>query len=345
MSPRVLTYVEALREAHQQAMRADDGVVVMGQGVDDPGGIFGSTLNLHKEFGPHRSFDMPLAEESITGIANGMALAGMRPIVVHARIDFLLLAMNQIVTHAAKWRFMFGDENRMPVVYRAVIGRGWGQGAQHAQSLQAMFMHVPGLAVAVPASPYDAKGLLLAAVAGGGPVVFIEHRQLYGAKGEVPEAPYTIPFGKARVARQGKDVTVVAVSQMVEVSLAAAAALEKEGISVEVIDPRTLAPLDIETIFASVRKTGRLVVVDNGWLTCGAASEIAARAAEGCFESLAAPVARVGFPGVPVPSSHVLEAAYYPNWETVAAAVQRTLRRPVRQRAEAFDDKGLRESW
>lgn len=345
MSPRVRTYVEALREAHQQAMRADDGVVVMGQGVDDPSGLFGSTLDLHKEFGADRCFDMPLAEESITGIANGMALAGMRPIVVHARIDFLLLAMNQIVTHAAKWRFMFGDDNRMPVVYRAVIGRGWGQGAQHAQSLQALFMHVPGLAVAVPTSPYDAKGLLLSAVAGGGPVVFIEHRQLYGAKGEVPEAPYAVPFGKARIARPGRDVTVVAVSQMVEVSLAAAAALEKEGVSVEVIDPRTLAPLDTETIFESVRRTGRLVVVDNGWLTCGIASEIAARAAEGCFESLIAPVARVGFPGVPVPSSHVLEAAYYPNWETVAAAVQKTLRRPVRQRAEAFDDKGLRESW
>lgn len=345
MSGRVATYVEALLEAHRIAMRADDGVVVMGQGVDDPGGIFGSTLDLHKEFGPHRSFDMPLSEESITGIANGMALAGMRPIVVHARIDFLLLAMNQIVSHAAKWRFMFGPENRMPVVYRAVIGRGWGQGAQHAQSLQAMFMHVPGLAVAVPSSPYDVKGLLLAAVGGDRPVVFIEHRQLYGNKGDVPEGHYVVPFGKARVVRAGTDVTVVAISQMVDVSVVAAAALEKEGISIEVVDPRTLFPLDEETILESVRKTGRLVVVDNGWLACGPSAEICARAAEKCLDALKAPVARVGFPAVPVPSSHVLEAAYYPNWETVAAAVQRTMRRPVRARAEAFDDKGLRESW
>ncbi len=345
-APRTLSYGEALREAQAQSMRRDGDVIVMGQGVDDSGGIFGSTLNLHKEFGEHRAFDMPLAEESITGIANGAALAGLKPVVVHARIDFLLLAMNQIVTHAAKWRFMFGDANRMGVVYRGVIGRGWGQGAQHAQSLQALFMHVPGLAVAMPSCPYDAKGLLTQAIAYGDPVVFIEHRQLYGMKGEVPEDYYLVPFGKARIARAGTDVTVVAISQMVEVALAAAEALAKEGISVEVVDPRTLAPLDEETIFASVAKTGRLVVVDNGWTVCGASAEIAARVGAHLFESLKAPVERVGFPSLPVPSSHVLEAAYYPNWETVAAAIQKAMRRQVRSRAAGVqDDKGLRESW
>lgn len=342
---RVLTYGEALREAQAQAMARDPRVVVMGQGVDDLGGIFGSTLDLHKEFGSARCFDMPLAEESITGIANGAALAGLRPVVVHARLDFLLLAMNQIVSHAAKWRFMFGRDNTMPVVYRGIVGRGWGQGSQHSQSLQAMFMHVPGLKVAVPASPYDAKGLLVQALSQQDPVVFIEHRQLYGAKGEVPADFYAVPFGLARVARAGTDVTIVAISQMVEAALAAAEALAREGVSVEVVDPRTLAPLDDETVFASVRKTGRLVVADNGWLPCGAGAEIAARAASACFDALKAPVARIGFPPFPTPSSHVLEAAYYPNWETIVAAVQKMLRRPVRARREARDEKGLRESW
>lgn len=346
-APRLLTYAEALREALAQAMRADPRVLVLGQGVDDPGGIFGSTLDLHKEFGAERCFDMPLAEEAITGIANGLALAGFRPVAVHARLDFLLLAMNQIVTHAAKWRFMFGEANAMPAVYRGVVGRGWGQGAQHAQSLQALFAHVPGLQVAMPASPADAKGLLLSALRGRDPVVFIEHRQLYSLKEEVPEMADPIPFGKARLRRAGSDVTVVAISQMVQEALAAAELLAGEGVSAEVIDPRTVVPLDEAMILASVARTGRCVVADNGWGTCGVSAEIAARVSRGCFAALRAPVERVVFPDCPTPSSHLLEAAFYPDARAIAAAALRTLRRnPAVGAGESpVREKGLRESW
>ena len=326
MPERQIPYVEALREAHQQALAEFPNLVVMGLGVPDPGGVFGSTRNLHQEF-PGRVFDLPLSEEGTTGIAHGMALTGMRVIAVHQRVDFLLLAMNQIVNHAAKWRFMFGGEGGFPVVYRAVIGRGWGQGAQHSQSLQSLFAHIPGLSVVMPATAYDAKGLLLAAVRSGQPVVCLEHRNLYAVRGEVPEAPYEVPLGQARLAREGRHVTLAALSQMVLEAEKAADLLLKEGIEAEVVDLRSAAPIDETLLFRSVRKTGALVACDTSWASCGVSAEVAARVAEHCFDALKAPVARVTLPPIPTPSSPPLEAAFYPNAATIAAAARRILKK------------------
>ncbi|MFN0056917.1 MAG: alpha-ketoacid dehydrogenase subunit beta [Planctomycetota bacterium] len=342
---RRLSYGAALRESLAQSMRRDPRIVVLGEGVDDPSGVFGSTLQLHVEFGSDRVVDTPLAEEAVTGIANGAALCGLRPVVVHARVEFLLLALNQVLNHAAKWRAMYGPRSTMPVVYRAVIGRGWGQGAQHSQSLQSLFLNVPGLAVVMPATASDAKGLLARALESNGPVVFIEHRQLYGLEEDVPVEHYSIPFGRARVHRTGDDLTIVAWSQMLHEALRAAEALAATGVNAEVIDPRTLAPLDEATIFASVARTGRLVIAENGWTDCGPSAEIAARCAGAIFDNLRAPIARVGFPRLATPSSHVLEHAYYPNWETIRDSALATLELRGAGRREVSDAHSLRESW
>src|SRR3990172_185283 len=262
---RPLSYREALREALAQAMERDRRVFILGEGVDDPGGVFGTTQGLHHVFGRERVMDLPLAENGATGIALGASLAGMRPVLVHMRPDFLLLAMDQLVNHAAKWRYMFGGCVPVPLTIRAVIGRGWGSAAQHSQSLEGMLAHAPGLKVVMPSTPYDAKGCLIAAIASNSPVVCLEHRWLYDLEGAVPQEVYSIPLGRAVVRREGKDVTVVGVSYMALLALKAARALEKEGIEVEVIDLRTVKPLDDDALLASVRKTGRLVVADIGW--------------------------------------------------------------------------------
>jgi pyruvate dehydrogenase E1 component beta subunit len=322
---REIKYFEAINEALRQAMEQDDSVFLMGLGVDDPKGIFGSTLGLWQQFGRERVFDMPIAENGMTGIAIGAALAGMRPVMSHQRMDFMLYCMDQLINHAAKWRYMSGGLLRVPLTVRAIIGRGWGQGAQHSQSLQALFAHVPGLKVAMPVSPYDVKGLLLASIADDNPVIFIEHRRLYDLTGPVPEEPYTIPLGKGVIRREGKDVTIIATSYMVTEAEQAADALTKEGIEVELIDPRTLKPLDEELILNSVKKTGRLVVADNGWKTAGVGAEIAARVAYAAFDSLKAPIVRVAFPDVPTPTTLALEQAFYPGPEDIMAAVKEVL--------------------
>lgn len=346
MTERRLTYGAAIREALADALARDDRVVVLGQGVDDAGGIFGSTKGLAEEFGGRRVSDTPLSEEALTGIVNGAALTGLRPVLVHARVEFMLLALDPILNHAAKWRAMFGPDNDMPVVYRAVIGRGWGQGAQHSQSLPSLFMNVPGIRVAMPASPVDAKGLLTTAIREPGPVVVIEHRQLYGLEGPVPTGDCAVPFGRARVLRSGADVTVVAMSQMVHEALAASSDLEAEGVSVELIDPRTLVPFDWETVIGSVAKTGRLLVVENGWTDCGPSAEIVARVSEASdrIDWRGAP-ARLGFPPIPTPSSHVLEEAYYPHRGTIAAEVRRMMTGELRPTSPRRDERTLTESW
>lgn len=337
---REIKYFEAINEALRQAMEQDDRVFLMGLGVDDPKGIFGSTLGLWQQFGRERVFDMPIAENGMTGIAIGAALAGMRPVMSHQRMDFMLYCMDQLINHAAKWRYMSGGLLRVPLTVRAIIGRGWGQGAQHSQSLQALFAHVPGLKVVMPVSPYDVKGLLLASIADDNPVIFIEHRRLYDLTGPVPEEPYTIPLGKGVIRREGKDVTVVAVSYMVSEAEQAADALAVEGIEVELIDPRTLKPLDEALILNSVKKTGRLVVADNGWKTSGFGAEIAALAAYAAFESLKAPIVRVAFPDVPTPTSVTLEQAFYPGSEDIVAAVKEVvLGEPLRERASTGKPK------
>lgn len=322
---RVLSYREALREAHRLALSADPSVIVMGEGVDDPGGTFGTTLGLREEFGPERVFDLPLAENGCTGFAAGAAIAGMRPVFVHLRVDFTLMSMDQLANHAAKWRYMFNGRQNVPLVVRSIIGRGWGSAAQHSQSLQGLFMHIPGLKVVMPASACDAKGLLLASIADNGPVIFIEHRWLYDHQEPVPQGMYTLPLGKGRIRRPGRNVTIAAISYMVHESMKAAEALARQGIEAEVLDMRCVKPVDETLLLESLARTGRLVVADTGSLCAGWSAEIIALAAEKGFSSLEAPPRRVGLPDVPTPASPALEKLFYPNADTVAAAVRAVL--------------------
>jgi pyruvate dehydrogenase E1 component beta subunit len=296
---RRITYAEATNEALSQALSLDPRVFVMGQGVDDPQGMFGATRGLHLTFGHDRVFDTPLAETALSGVAVGAALGGMRPVYFHNRPDFLLLAMDQLVNHAAKWHFMFGGAACVPLVFWACIGRGWGSAAQHSQALQGLFNHVPGLKLIMPATCYDAKGLMLSAIADNNPVLIIDHRMNFKQRGIVPEGPYTLPIGKGVIRRKGRDVTIVAISHLMVEAFAAAQELAEEGIEAEVIDPRTLRPLDEELILESVSRTGRLVVTDTGWKTGGTAAEISAMVAEKGFRSLKAPIVRVCAPDLP----------------------------------------------
>jgi pyruvate dehydrogenase E1 component beta subunit len=324
---RRLTYREAIREAQHQALEVDPSVFIMGEGVDDPGGVFGTTVNLDKKYGRDRVMDLPLAENGFTGIAVGAAIAGMRPVLVHMRMDFLLLSMDQIVNHASKWRYMFGGRQNVPLTIRSIIGRGWGSAAQHSQSLHGLFMHIPGLKLVMPSTAYDVKGLLLASIADQDPVMFVEHRWLYDQADHVPENMYTIEIGKGRVLRKGKDVTIVAISHMVPEALKAAKTLEqKRGISCEVIDPRTLNPLDEKMLLKSVKKTGRLLIADYGWKTGGVSGQIASTVSEKGFAHLKAPVQRVCLPDVPTPAASVLENAFYPGAEDIMKKVRRLVK-------------------
>ena len=316
-----MTYGQALNQALHMAMERDAAVLVLGLGVDDHKAIFGSTRGLVERFGKSRCFDTPISEGGMTGVAVGLALGGMKPVHIHIRTDFLYLAMDQLMNIAAKWRYMFGGQMNVPIVVRAVTGRSWGQGAQHSQSLQSFFMHVPGIKVVMPTTPYDAKGLLLRSIFDPNPVVMIEHRLLYDLSGEVPDSYYEIPFGEAVVRRGGSDLTLVSNSYMVVECLKAAEFLADQDISVEVIDPVTLAPLDLETILHSVRKTGRLLVVDAGWASCGASAEIAALVAEKAFDELKQPIRRMGMQPVPCPVSKPLENEFYPNAKSIVSTI------------------------
>lgn len=322
---RKLSYGEALREALDQALEKDHRVYAMGQGVDDPSGMFGSTLDLHKKYGAERVFDMPLNEEGTVGLAIGSAMAGMRPVSIHNRPDFLLMAMDQIVNHASKWSYMFAGQVPIPLVIRACIGRGWGSAAQHSQALQSLFFHVPGLKIVMPTSPYDAKGLLITSIADNNPVLFFEQRWLYKHTGYVPQEVYSIPFGQGMIKRKGADVTIVAVSHMVTESMRAAEVLEQKGIDVEIIDPRTLKPLDLDLILESVKKTGRLLVADLCWKTGGFSAEVIALVMENGFEYLRQAPCRVALPDIPTPSSYVLENAFYPGPDDIVKAVEAML--------------------
>lgn len=321
---RELSYRDALREAQDQALERDPRVFLIGEGIDDPGGVFGSTLGLAQKY-QGRVMDMPLAENGLTGIAAGAAMTGMRPILIHMRVDFLPMAMDQILNHVAKWSYMTGGAVKVPLTMRAIIGRGWGSAAQHSQSLQSLFAHIPGLQVLMPASPYDAKGLLLGCVAGGIPSLIIEHRWLYDRKEAVPEAPYLIPAGRGIVRRSGSDISLIGVSHMVYELLVAAEQLAKEGISAEVIDLRSVRPIDDQMIVSSVRKTGRLLVADTGWKRCGISAEVAAIVAEQAHDALRSPVRRITLADSPTPATPALEAAYYPTQADIMAAVKEML--------------------
>jgi len=323
-----LTFAEAIRDATAVCLRQDPRTFVIGLGVPDPKGIFGTTAGLADEFGADRVMDAPLSENALTGMIIGAALGGLRPILTHQRVDFALLSLEQIVNQAAKWYYMFdGRGGTVPIVIRMVIGRGWGQGPQHAQSLFSWFAHIPGLKVVAPASPADAKGMMIASVEDNNPVIFLEHRWLHGMRGPVPAGYHRANLDQCRVVRKGTDVTVVAVAHMViEAMRAAEFASAQAGIEMEVIDVRCLNPLDFKTIEESVRRTRRLLVADDDASHCGFAAEIIARVSEAGLE-LAAPPVRVTHPDCPSPSSAALAAAFYPTAPDLYAAVCRTVGR------------------
>jgi len=318
---RSLKYFEALREAQDQCMAVDDSVYVMGLGVPDPLGIFGTTKGLQEKYGAARVMDIPLAENAMTGVAIGSAITGMRPVMTHQRVDFALVAMEQIINQAAKWHYMFDGVHKVPLVIRMIIGRGWGQGPQHSQSLQSLFAHIPGLIVVMPTTAYDAKGLLISAIENDNPVVILEHRWLYGITDQVPTEMYRVPLGKAHVMREGTDVSLVGLSYMSLENVRAAELLEARGVSAEVIDVRSLRPLDEQTILASVRKTGRLVMADTASKMYGASAEVVALVCEKAFEALKCQPERVALPDYPAPTSPALSVDYYPRAADIAAKV------------------------
>ncbi|KUK18054.1 alpha-ketoacid dehydrogenase subunit beta [Thermococcus sibiricus] len=323
---REITFAQALNEALDYEMSKDPKVVVMGEDVGQYGGIFGVTKGLLEKYGEERVRDTPIAESGFIGTGVGAAASGLlRPVVELMFIDFLGVAYDQIYNQAAKIRYMFGGKAKIPIVIRTVSGAGASAAAQHSQSLHALFVHVPGLKVVYPSTPYDAKGLLISSIEDDDPVVFIEHKMLYGVKGPVPEEPYSIPLGEADIKKEGKDVTVVATALMVYRALEVAEKLEEEGISVEVIDPRSLVPLDEETILNSIKKTGRLVIVDEAYPRCSFATDIAALAVSKAFDSLKAPVKLVTAPSTPVPFSPALEKEWVPSTEKIETAIREVL--------------------
>lgn len=329
---RKILFQQAINEALDQEMARDSSVIVMGEDVvggtggngemDAWGGVLGVTKGLYGKYGD-RIMDTPISESAFVGAAIGAATCGLRPVCELMFIDFLGVCFDQIYNQAAKFRYMFGGKAKTPVVIRTMIGAGFRAAAQHSQCLYPIFTHIPGLKVVIPSSPYEAKGLLIQAIRDDDPVIFCEHKALYAMEGEVPEESYTIPFGEANIVREGSDVTIVAIARMVGFAQKAAAALAKDGISCEIIDPRTTSPLDEDTILQSVENTGRLVIVDEASPRCGMAADIAAMVAHKGFGSLQAPIEMVTPPHTPVPFSGVLEDLYIPGPARIEAAVRK----------------------
>ena len=322
---RQLEYREAIREAIIEEMDRDPGVFLIGEDIGVYGGAFRAYKGLLEKYGPERVVNTPISEIAIIGAAIGAALTGQRPVAEIMFVDFTTLAMDQIVNQAAKIRYMTGDSLNVPMVLRTQGGTGRGVAAQHSQSLEAWFYHIPGLKVVMPATPYDVKGLLKTAIRNDNPVIFIEHKMIYLLKGDVPEEEYTIPFGQADIKREGKDITIVAYSNMLYKSLEAAAELEKDGVSCEVIDPRTLVPLDLESIIDSVKKTGRLLLVTEACKRGSVASDISAKVAEKAFDWLDAPIKIVAGLNTPIPYNSTLEQASVPHKKNIVAAVKSLL--------------------
>lgn len=324
---REITFLEAVREAMSQEMRQNEDVFILGEDIGVYGGAFGVTRGMIEEFGPERVRNTPISEAAIAGGAVGAALTGMRPILELQFSDFITIAMDQLVNQAAKTRYMFGGKGKVPMVVRTPAGSGTGAAAQHSQSLEAWMAHIPGLKVVQPSNAYDAKGLLKAAMDDDNPVIFYEHKLLYRTQCDVPEEQYSIPLGKADIKREGKDVTIVATAIMVHKALEAAAELEKEGIDVEIIDPRTIVPLDEEAIIESVKKTGRLIVVHEAVKRGGFGGEIASMIAESeAFDYLDSPIKRLGGLAVPIPYNPTLEKAVIPQVPDIIEAVKETVR-------------------
>ncbi len=322
---RTSSYAAALNEALAQAMELSDRVFVMGQLVDYKPGVFGTTTGLVERFGAERVLDFPVAESAMSAAALGAAIAGMRPVLVHHRLDFMLYSIDALVNWLALWRFKSNSESGVPVVIRAIVGKGWGQGPQHSKSLHAWFAHVPGIKVAMPATAFDAKGLLLESIFGEDPAIMIEHRALFNLADHVPEQPYRVRFGQAAVRRKGRHVTIVALGVMVALALRAAARLAESGIDAEVIDPRSISPLDTATMCESVRRTGHLVVADPAWRTGSVAAEIIAAVCEQSPGLKAAP-SRVCLPDSHTPMSAALESLYYPTEAAIVDAAREQLK-------------------
>ncbi len=309
-----ITYRKAIHQALIQEMEKDPSVFVYGLDVTDHKAIFGTTLGLEDTFGKQRCFMTPLSEDAMTGFGLGAAINGLRPVHIHQRVDFMMLAMNQIASMFSNCRYVSGGKLKVPVTIRAIIGRGWGQSCQHSKSMHGVFAHIPGLKVILPTTPMDAKGLLAAAIRDDNPVILLEHRWLYDITGHVPSEEYVIPIGKAAVVKKGTDITVVAVSWMnIEALKASEILKQKHGVNMEIVDPRTVYPLDEETIMHSVNKTGYCIVADYDWLFCGFSAEIAAIVSERCFQALKSPVGRIGFAHTPCPAARTLENKFYPS--------------------------------
>jgi len=317
---RVLSYMEALHEALSLALELDPKVLILGQGVNDPKGMFGVTTGLHEKFGKDRVFDTPLSEEGMTGICTGASMNGLRPVYMHNRPDFLLLAFNQIVGHASKIHYMDNGETNVPLVIWSAIGRGWGSGSQHSQAIQGLLLGVPGLKIVMPSTPHDAKGLMLSAIADNNPVLIFEHRWSMRNKGVVPEGAYKISLGKGIYRRKGNDLTIVGTSHILE--LAIKAVDELEGISADVIDLRTIKPLDEKIIIDSLQKTGRILIVDTGWEMGGVCAEIGCMVAEKGFSFLKGPVRRLGLSDIPSPAGFTLEQYYYPDVKKITHVIK-----------------------
>jgi len=329
MIERKITYSSAVNEALHEAMGQDKSVICYGLGVDDPKGVFGTTVGLKEKFGPQRVFDMPTSENAMTGIAIGAALNGIRPVMTHQRLDFFLLAMDQLVNNAAKWRYMFGGKRSVPITIRLILGRGWGQGPTHSQNLQAWFAHIPGLKVVMPTTAADAKGLLLSSIFDPDPVVFLEHRWLHNLIGDVPQGDVRVPLGQAQFLNEGTDITIVSYSYMTIEALHAMDLLKKNGINCDLIDLRTVNPLDWASIFASVKKTGRLLVLDTSNETCSVAGEIIARVSMELFGALKTAPRRIALPDIPSPTSPALSKVYYQGAEDIVRAIARMLKKDI----------------
>lgn len=338
---RETSYGEAIREGFIHLLSRHREVFTIGQGLWSPWYVGNSMTDLDKLFGKERVIDTPVSELACTGAAVGAALCGYRPVVIHPRMDFMVLAADQIVNQAAKWNYMFGGQQSAPMVIRLVVGRGWGQGPQHSQSLQSWFAHIPGLKVIMPATPYDAKGMMIAAIEDNNPVISIEHRWLYNIKGKVPEDHYTVPLGAPNIARRGADVTIAAASYMTIEALEAANDLAEEGIEAEVIDIRTLNPFDDLPLVESVKKTGRLIVADTGHRSVGFAAEVVARVSEQAFGDLVAPPVRIALPDVPTPTTRALANYYYPRKFEITAAARRLTGLPEQPMPEVRPDSLL----
>jgi pyruvate/2-oxoglutarate/acetoin dehydrogenase E1 component len=321
------TFANAINDALQIAMTLDSSVISYGLGVTDPKAVFGTTSGLEQLFGSDRVFDMPTSENAMTGIAIGASLNGIKPVMTHQRLDFFLLALDQLVNGAAKWHYMFGSQISVPITIRLILGRGWGQGPTHSQSLQAWFAHIPGLKVVMPTTPADAKGLLLASIFDPNPVVFLEHRWLHNTVGDVPDGDVRELLGKAHVIHAGRDVTLVSMSYMTIEAIHAADYLKTQGICCEVIDLRTIKPLDWQTVFDSVDRTGRLLALDSGFTTGCVAGEIIARVAMEKFDALKIPPARLAMPDVPEPTSYGLTSGFYVRAADIAVKVMEMMGR------------------